>query len=127
MCVHDSLFNAGIMEIDEGIPPICKTHGQVCEQEARNQDSVVDGLATSQKLYFFSFTSSIMCVCILIFIHVLSYMYTEGEDDNCLMYSSLNCHLYMFVATSSLPSQLCGYGLLTSVLVAGHQSESSGT
>ena len=53
VCVHDSLFNAGIMEIDEGIPPICKTHGQVCEQKARNQGSVVDGLATSQKSYSF--------------------------------------------------------------------------
>ena len=49
----------------------------------------------------------------------------QGEDNICLMCSSLNCHLYMFVATSTLPSQLCGCGLLTSVLVAEHQSESS--
>ena len=50
----------------------------------------------------------------------LSYMYIEGEYDICLMCSSLNCHLHMFVAESTLPSQLCGCGLLTSVVVAGH-------
>ena len=32
------------------------------------------------------------------------------------MCSSLNCHLYMFGAISTLPSQLCGCGQQTSVL-----------
>ena len=77
-----------------------------------NQDSVVDGFAAGQKSYIFlqcSFlllVASCVCVCILIFMHVLdisSYLYIEGEDNICLM-----CDL------------------LTSVLVAEHQSESSG-
>ena len=33
VCVHGNLFNIGNMELDEEIPPIFKTHGQVCKQE----------------------------------------------------------------------------------------------
>ena len=71
---------------------------------SRNQDSVVDRLATGQTSYIFlqcSFLALVAsCVCVLIFIHVLD---VDGKYDICLM-----CDL------------------LTSVLVTEHQSESSG-
>ena len=124
-------------EIDERIPHLqhmVKSHGQVCEQ-----DSSTWLLLVTDHKWVCCLYHVLLCVCVCVCdirvsesrqslsCRMRGVIFILGWCSHCLcdtnmcqrwywMCSSLNCHLYMFVAISALPSQLCGCDQQTSVL-----------